>query len=189
MAQHHKNGRLNAGILAQAESLFPLKRRQISLIWNKAKDSVITGSTNITYLENRAGRYGAKSKYDQKQVQSSIDDLIKCTVQAFTKIERHKLDDVFLTLQKCMEACMGCGGGNNYKLPHLHKQKLRRMEKLPETILCNEAHLVNARRILMDSEVTASTLNECDSSESQNLEDIELQIFFETCQFEESNNL
>jgi len=49
-----------------------------------------------------------------------------------------KLNDVFLTLQACFNEILKDGGGNGYKIPHLHKRKIERENgALP---VCLRAH-------------------------------------------------
>ena len=47
--------------------------------------------------------------------------MIECVQDAFNKLERNTLDNVFITLQMCMESIMLKGGGNSYKIPHIGK--------------------------------------------------------------------
>ena len=47
--------------------------------------------------------------------------MIECVQDAFNKLERNTLDNVFIRLQACMESIMLKGGGNSYKIPHLDK--------------------------------------------------------------------
>ena len=78
----------------------------------------------------------------------TIDELISCTENAFSNIKPESLNDVFLSLQKCMESAMKVGGGNDYKLPHLHKEKLRRNNSLPLSIQCCPETLMHCRNII-----------------------------------------
>ena len=47
--------------------------------------------------------------------------LIECVQDAFDKLERNTLDNVFITLQTGMESIMLKGGRNSYKIPHINK--------------------------------------------------------------------
>lgn len=53
-----------------------------------------------------------------------IDELICCVSNAFNELYPDKLDNVFLTLEQCMEETMLEKGGNEYKLPHIGKARL-----------------------------------------------------------------
>jgi hypothetical protein len=59
-----------------------------------------------------------------------------------------KLKNVFLSLQQCLIEVMKCGGGNNYKLPHMGKEKLARHGLLPDIIACPLALYKNAHERL-----------------------------------------
>ncbi len=59
----------------------------------------------------------------------TIDELIAVVKESFDGLERSKLDNVFLTLQGCMEEVMRSDGGNQYKIPHMSKERLRRDEE------------------------------------------------------------
>ncbi|TBU08982.1 hypothetical protein CWI36_0076p0030 [Hamiltosporidium magnivora] len=55
----------------------------------------------------------------------TIDELINCVQDAFHRLQANTLDNVFTTLQTCMESIMLADGGNGYKIPHLSKGKPR----------------------------------------------------------------
>ena len=60
-------------------------------------------------------------KNKEKLEHGAINKLIECVQDAFKKLERNTLDNVFITLQTCMESIMLKGGGNSYKIPHIGK--------------------------------------------------------------------
>jgi hypothetical protein len=70
---------------------------------------------------------------------ASIAELIECTENAFAALDAEKLDDTFLSLQQVMEAILRDFGNNQYKRPHMAKQKLRRQGLLPLQLLCCES--------------------------------------------------
>lgn len=74
----------------------------------------------------------------------TIDDLIKCVQDAFDELGTETLDDVFLTLQNCMESIMLVEGGNNYKIQHINKAKLRREGRLPSNLICSQEAIERA---------------------------------------------
>ena len=67
----------------------------------------------------------------------NAEDLIQSVQASFQKLEDTKLDETFLTLQKVMECIMRHRGGNDYKLPHMGKQRLRRAGLLPTSWTCD----------------------------------------------------
>lgn len=68
---------------------------------------------------------------------NTIDELIECVQNAFNALNKQTLDNVFLTLQTCLEATMLAKGGNFYKIPHIHKAKLHRQGRLQTTLSCS----------------------------------------------------
>ncbi|ETM36283.1 hypothetical protein L914_16994 [Phytophthora nicotianae] len=63
-------------------------------------------------------------------------------------MDEDTLDDIFLTLQKCMECILKVGGSNDYKLPHMGKVKLRKEGKLPKSFVCDRDAYTSAPAIL-----------------------------------------
>jgi hypothetical protein len=60
---------------------------------------------------------------------------------SFVELDRHTLNKVFLTHQQVLEKIILCGGGNNYKLPHMGKERLLRQGQLPVSIqVSDELH-------------------------------------------------
>ncbi|OWZ01307.1 Mar9 Transposase [Phytophthora megakarya] len=57
----------------------------------------------------------------------NINEVIRAVQKSFSALKPEKLDNMFLTLRKVMECVLGAGGGNEYKLPHMSKIKLRKL--------------------------------------------------------------
>ncbi|KAG3109899.1 hypothetical protein PI124_g10924 [Phytophthora idaei] len=57
----------------------------------------------------------------------NIDGLSSAVQKSYASLVPEKLDNIFLTLQKEIECVMLVGGGNEYKLPHIGKDKLPRV--------------------------------------------------------------
>lgn len=115
------------------------------------------------------GFFNSIQALQHQKCPKNIDDLIECTYEAFNKLGENKLNDVFLSLQTAMESAMGCGGGNNYKLKHIHKEKLRRLNILPSTLTCNEEAIQNAKHIIEYAE--SSLVDSCNMYASLNFDD------------------
>ena len=49
---------------------------------------------------------------------------IEYVLDAFNQLEINILDNVFVTLQICMESIILAGGGNSYKMNYINKTKL-----------------------------------------------------------------
>lgn len=94
------------------------------------------------------GFFNAIQSLQHQSAPETIDELIQAVEESFQKLEKEKLDNVFITMQKCFESAMMVGGGNDYKIPHIKKTALRREGKLqaplrcsPEAINVAQAHL------------------------------------------------
>ena len=63
---------------------------------------------------------------------------MNCVQDAFHQIKANTLDNVFTTLQACMELILLADGGNCFKIPHLSKEKLRREGGMLEKYVCSK---------------------------------------------------
>ncbi|KAG6948575.1 hypothetical protein JG688_00015033, partial [Phytophthora aleatoria] len=82
------------------------------------------GWTSVQSLQLRKGAHGIKM-------------LVEAVTAAYEQISIETLENVFLSLQSVMLCALACNGGNEYKLPHSSKARLRRDGKLPETLACD----------------------------------------------------
>ncbi len=78
------------------------------------------------------GLFWALDAIQQKTPKSTVDGLITAVINAFQELEMHKIDCVYLTLQRCVSEVILEEGGNHYKIPHMNKAKLMRADMLPE---------------------------------------------------------
>ncbi|XP_042027099.1 uncharacterized protein LOC121774260 [Salvia splendens] len=67
---------------------------------------------------------------DDKQA-TSVDDLLRNVFTSFEELSPQTLNRVFITLQSCLTAILEMHGKNDYKIPHLNKDRLQRTEGLP----------------------------------------------------------
>ena len=79
-----------------------------------------------------------------------VDSLIAATQQAFNDLDERKLNKVFLTLQQCMISTMEVDGGNNYKIKHMQKDQLERIDSLPLSISCDASLVDTVKSALSD---------------------------------------
>jgi hypothetical protein len=56
----------------------------------------------------------------------------------------HKANKIFVTLQTVLREAMKIKGGNNYKIPHMQKERLEREQRLPLQISCEPSLLAEA---------------------------------------------
>lgn len=111
--------------------------------WNIQFQSQPPNSPDLNVLD--LGFFNSIQSLQHQESPKTIDELIECVQNAFNALSRDKLDNVFLTLQKCMESTLMARGDNNYKIQHMNKEKLRREGRLPVSIMCNEEALAIAR--------------------------------------------
>ena len=91
------------------------------------------------------GFFNAIQSLQYQTASGTIDDLIQAVQDAFNALPHEKLNDVFLTLQNCMEACMVHGGKNTYKTPRMKKSALKASGSLPVAIKCSEEAITAAK--------------------------------------------
>ncbi|DAZ99814.1 TPA: hypothetical protein N0F65_001323 [Lagenidium giganteum] len=95
----------------------------------EGEEDIFRGSCSFARLRVLAGTSSVASglmTLQYKKASRSIDELISNVVAAFEELPADTLDDTFITLQTVMEACLLAGGGNQFKTPHINKDKLRR---------------------------------------------------------------
>jgi len=74
-----------------------------------------------------------QSHYYQHSPKDSID-LINMVKQAFASYPCNTLNRIWLSLQQCMNEIIEHRGDNNYKLPHMNKDRLERLGVLPTVL-------------------------------------------------------
>lgn len=94
------------------------------------------------------GFFNAIQSLQHQHAPNNIDELIAAAETSFRDYPDEKLNDVFLSLQKCMESIMLAKGDNGYKLQHMAKERLRREGCLPETVNCSQEAIEAATQAL-----------------------------------------
>ncbi|XP_057792560.1 uncharacterized protein LOC131009281 [Salvia miltiorrhiza] len=74
---------------------------------------------------------------DQKPAKN-VEELLKNVQDAYEEYPPEKLNHVFLTLQSCYQEIIKDKGGNNYKIPHMNKERLSRLQILPDVLAVEE---------------------------------------------------
>ncbi|ETI53798.1 hypothetical protein F443_03303, partial [Phytophthora nicotianae P1569] len=82
------------------------------------------------------------------QLQQPVYGILKSVEDAYKAMDKDTLDDIFLTLQKCIECILMVGGSNDYKLLHMGKSKLGKEGKLPKSFVCDRDDYTSALAIL-----------------------------------------
>lgn len=86
--------------------------------------------TNI----NDLGFFNAIQSLQHRRVCRTVDDLVKAVQDAFHDLPPMTINKVFLTLQGCLTEIMKVKGHNNYKIPHMCKDRLIREGTLPVSL-------------------------------------------------------
>ena len=88
------------------------------------------------------GYFNSIQSLQEEEAPTNIDELVEVVENSYAKFNTRKLNNVFLTLQKVMEAVILCNGSNSYKLPHISKEALERRGELPISITVSLSYTV-----------------------------------------------
>ena len=77
-----------------------------------------------------------------------IDGLVAQVRRAYTEFPPRKIDFGFLTLQSCLEEILVSHGDNEYKIPHMRKERLLRDGVLPLRIPASAQACLVAREVM-----------------------------------------
>jgi hypothetical protein len=85
------------------------------------------------------GYFSAIQALQQRQQQRTVDDLIAVVDKSYQHLAPVTLAKIFVTLQKVMELVILNDGSNNFKLPHLGKDRLLNRGMVLDTLpVCEE---------------------------------------------------
>ena len=80
-----------------------------------------------------------QSAYYQSCPSNAIE-LIEMVRESYEDYPSNKINRIWLTLQSCMNEIIKSNGGNQYKIPHMGKEKLEKENRLPVVLeVCPEA--------------------------------------------------
>ncbi|XP_042026612.1 uncharacterized protein LOC121773756 [Salvia splendens] len=82
-------------------------------------------------FESLASTDGAIQSLQDDKMATSVDDLLRNVFTSFEELSPQTLNRVFITLQSCLTAILQVQKKNDYKIPHLNKDRLHRTEGLP----------------------------------------------------------
>ncbi|KAG6616892.1 transposon protein, putative, Mariner sub-class [Phytophthora cinnamomi] len=83
------------------------------------------------------GWFNSLQSLQYKKHMRDVDGLIAAVKAAFEEMVSTTNNKCFLTLQSVLEASMLVGGGNSYNIPHLKKDALMRVDRLPHCLPCS----------------------------------------------------
>lgn len=84
------------------------------------------------------GFFRALQSFNENTPRTSMQ-LIDAVKEAFEKFPKEQLNKCFITLQSCMDEIIKIKGDNNYKIPHMNKDKLEREGRLPVCLETSDA--------------------------------------------------
>lgn len=105
--------------------------------WNINLDTQPPNSPDFNILDLGLFRSLQSTTWDTDM--HNIREIVETAEDAYNKLDSHTLNDTFLSLQNHMHSSMLVGGGNNYKEPHLKKEKRRRSGEDLQVLSCSEA--------------------------------------------------
>ena len=116
----------------------------ISII-NQAPNSP---DTNVLDL----GYFAAIQSLQYRKQTHTIPELVKAVEDSFVELNPQTLNKCFLTHQQVLERILLCDGGNNYKLPHMGKERLARQGQLPVSIAVSDELQAKIEQLQQDQE-------------------------------------
>ena len=84
------------------------------------------------------GFFASIQSLQYKETVKNPAELVDAVHKAFDTLSSKTLENTFLTLQKVLELAIASLGGNQFKLPHVGKEKLRRKNLLPDNLSCDK---------------------------------------------------
>uniref|UniRef100_H3GPK9 DDE-1 domain-containing protein n=1 Tax=Phytophthora ramorum TaxID=164328 RepID=H3GPK9_PHYRM len=102
--------------------------------WNVRLHFQPPNSPDFNVLDR--GFFASIQSLQLKKGSRGIAQLVNTVASAYNDVRIETLENVFLSLQAVMMCALACNGGNEYKLPHYNKTRLRREHKLPESLPC-----------------------------------------------------
>jgi hypothetical protein len=80
------------------------------------------------------GFFRALDAAKQRAQIRSKEQLIQAVVHAFENYSPIQLDNIWISFQQCMLEILKINGDNTYKVPHMSKTTLARLDELPKNL-------------------------------------------------------
>lgn len=78
-----------------------------------------------------------QSAYHHKSPRNSIE-IIECVLKTYEDYPCNKINRLWVTLQSIFNCIIEHHGGNDYKIPHMNKEKLEREGTLPRALAVSD---------------------------------------------------
>ena len=89
---------------------------------------------------NDLGFFNALQSYYYQRCPSNAMEPIDMVKECYNEYPANKINRIWLTLQSCLNEIIINHGGNQYKIPHMNKERLERQNRLPESLeVCADA--------------------------------------------------
>ncbi len=118
--------------------------------WNIRLRCQPPNSPDLNVLD--LGYLNALQSMQLKEKMKTTEELVKTVIDTYNNMNMETLDDIFVTLQKFMEAILIALGTNRYKKPHLYKWKSKKSGVSIYTLECDSKSQTDACTILQEYE-------------------------------------
>ena len=88
---------------------------------------------------NDLGFFRALDAAYQHEEKANEGEIIHFVEKAYDDFDHNKINRIWLTLMTVLNGIISHGGGNNFKIPHLGKERLDRQNCLPTVLPVTEA--------------------------------------------------
>jgi len=115
---------LSKGVKIQQDNASPHRCVTTALLQANGMDGISIANqppNSPDYNVLDLGFFNSIQSLQHQKSTRTIEELIDAVESAFYELHFDTLSKTFLTLQKVMEKSLEMQGGNNYKLPHMHK--------------------------------------------------------------------
>ncbi|XP_021770618.1 uncharacterized protein LOC110734777 [Chenopodium quinoa] len=106
------------------------------------------------------GLFRAIQSIQHRAFPKNLDALINRVKEAYDEFDPTVNKHTWITLQSCMIEILKCEGGNNYKIPHMGKERLERLGLLPEILEVNQELVDQSCAFLNNNVINTNTQEE-----------------------------
>ncbi|XP_026415839.1 uncharacterized protein LOC113311209 [Papaver somniferum] len=97
---------------------------------------------------NDLGYFRSIDEHQHSKAPNTVPELVAGVEKSFRECPSYLINNVFLTLQTCMNEILKKKGDNDYYIPHMKKDHLIRIGELPTCIQCDSEVITAAKEAL-----------------------------------------
>ncbi|XP_026451949.1 uncharacterized protein LOC113352330 [Papaver somniferum] len=97
---------------------------------------------------NDLGYFRSIDEHQHSEAPNTVPELVAGVEKSFREYPSYLINNVFLTLQTCMNEILKKKGDNDYYIPHMKKDHLIRIGELPTCIQCDSEVITAAKEAL-----------------------------------------